>query len=79
MSHRLDVNEEYLKLDKPYEFAKLCSLLADGNRARLVLEIVDRERTVGALAKLVGLSQSATSQHLKILRSASVVKVRGDA
>lgn len=79
MSQRIDVNEEYEKLDRSYEFAKLCSLLANGNRARLAFEIVDRERTVGDLAKLAGLSQSATSQHLKILRAASVVKVRKDA
>ncbi|WP_455296767.1 ArsR/SmtB family transcription factor [Brucella pituitosa] len=79
MSQCIDLNEEYSELDRVYEFAKLCSLLANGNRARLAFEIVDRERTVGDLAKLAGLSQSATSQHLKILRAASVIKIRRDA
>ncbi|MGC0055896.1 ArsR/SmtB family transcription factor (plasmid) [Brucella pituitosa] len=78
MNQRIDVNEACSELDRPYEFAKLCSLLANGNRARLAFEIVDRERTVGDLARLAGLSHSATSQHLKILRAASAIKVRKD-
>jgi DNA-binding transcriptional ArsR family regulator len=39
----------------------------------------DRERPASALAEAAGLSKSAASQHLKILRDAGLVDVRTDA
>jgi DNA-binding transcriptional ArsR family regulator len=39
----------------------------------------DQERPASALAEAAGLSKSAASQHLKVLRDAGLVDVRADA
>ena len=45
-----------------------------------MLELVfDRERPASELAEAAGLSKSAASQHLKLLRDAGLVHVRVDA
>lgn len=56
-------------------------LTAMGNAKRLqVLSLISREElAVGVLAELVGLSQSALSQHLAKLRQAGLVMTRRDA
>lgn len=56
-------------------------LLCIGNAKRLqVLQIIcDSEVAVAELADMVGLSQSALSQHLAKLRSARLVRARRDA
>jgi DNA-binding transcriptional ArsR family regulator len=46
-------------------------------RRRTMLELVwDRERTAGEIAALSALSKPATSQHLRVLREAGLVRVR---
>lgn len=55
------------------------SVMANEQRLR-VLDILTRgEMPVGALADMIGLSQSALSQHLSKLRSAQMVRTRRDA
>ena len=53
-------------------------LKAIANPARLVIlcQLVEGERSVGALERAVGLSQSAISQHLAVLRRGDVVTSR---
>jgi DNA-binding transcriptional ArsR family regulator len=48
-----------------------------GRRAMLRL-VLDRELPVSELAEQTGLSQPATSQHLKVLRDAGLVRGRVD-
>lgn len=53
--------------------------LADPHR-RTVLELVrERPRAVGELVERLGISQPATSKHLRVLREAGLVTVRADA
>lgn len=47
--------------------------LANSNRLMVLCHLVSGEKTVGELAKSVGLSQSALSQHLAKLREAELV------
>ncbi|MBQ8465058.1 MAG: winged helix-turn-helix transcriptional regulator [Alphaproteobacteria bacterium] len=56
-------------------------LRAMGNLRRLEIlyALWKQEKSVGELEKLVGLSQSALSQHLAVLRQAGVVKTRRQA
>ena len=56
-------------------------LLAMANPTRLVILtlLTRKEMPVGVLAKAVGLSQSALSQHLAKLRRADLVTTRRDA
>lgn len=68
--------------DRDQQFDKKADfLLCIGNAKRLqVLQIIyDSEVAVAELADMVGLSQSALSQHLAKLRSARLVKARRDA
>ncbi|MEE6139666.1 metalloregulator ArsR/SmtB family transcription factor [Mycobacterium sp. 050128] len=54
------------------------ALAHPGRRAMLQL-VWDQERTASALAEAAGLSKSAASQHLKLLREAGLVEVRVEA
>ena len=56
----------------------LRALAHPGRRAMLRL-VWDRERPATELADAAGLSKSAASQHLKLLRDAGLVSVRVDA
>ena len=55
-----------------------CSMRALGNERRLMIlcQLTEGERSVGELLPLVGLSQSALSQHLAVLREEAVVATR---
>lgn len=61
--------------------SKSIILKAIGNAKRLevLCHLKKGELSVGALEDLVGLSQSALSQHLAVLRKAKVVKTRRSA
>jgi ArsR family transcriptional regulator, lead/cadmium/zinc/bismuth-responsive transcriptional repressor len=54
--------------------ADLFRLLGDPTRLRIVLACVNDPRAVGAIAELLGLSQSLVSHHLRLLRAARVVR-----
>ncbi len=51
----------------------LLKQLANANRLMVLCHLVSGEKTVGELAEVVGLSQSALSQHLAKLRDAGLV------
>jgi DNA-binding transcriptional ArsR family regulator len=51
-------------------------LLGDPTRVRLVDALTHGERCVSDLARLVGLSESAISHQLRLLRAARLVRVR---
>ncbi len=59
--------------------AALLSVMANSKRLLILGNLVKREIPVGALAKEVGPSQSALSQHLSKLRKQDLVKTRRDA
>ncbi len=56
--------------------ADVFKLLGDPTRVRLVDALTHGERCVCDLATLVGLSESAVSHQLRLLRSARLVRVR---
>ena len=65
---------------KAGEAAQLLKLLANENRLLILCRLVlARELSVNALAKAVGLSQSALSQHLAKMREEDVLATRRDA
>jgi len=53
--------------------AYLCSAVAEPNRIRIIYELARGPKNVSALAKIINLSQSTTSRHLKILRESEFV------
>ncbi len=56
--------------------AQVFQALADPTRARIMYALTKGERTVGDLAKIAGISPSATSHQLKSLRDLRIVKFR---
>jgi DNA-binding transcriptional ArsR family regulator len=54
-------------------------VLAEPNRRRILDLLADSERPVGELVSQLQLSQPAVSKHLRVLREAGLVHVRGDA
>lgn len=56
--------------------ARLLKALANEKRLEIVFYLAHRELKVHELGQLVGLGQSALSQHLAILRAENIVKTR---
>lgn len=58
--------------------AEFLTLLGNGKRLIIIGHLLEGEMSVGTMAKKVGLSQSALSQHLAKLRSLQIVQTRRD-
>jgi ArsR family transcriptional regulator len=56
--------------------AELFRAFSDTSRVRILSGLVDQEYNVSALARMVGLSESAVSHHLRGLRQMRLVKAR---
>lgn len=56
--------------------AETFAALADPNRMKILFALATGELCVGDLASVVGVSESAISQHLRVLRSLRWVKGR---
>lgn len=56
--------------------ATLLRSLANERRLMILCQLVDGEMSVGALQERIGLSQSALSQHLALLREEGIVATR---
>ncbi len=53
--------------------ADICSALADPKRILLIYALSEKPRSVNDLAQELGISQSATSRNLKVLRERGLV------
>lgn len=53
--------------------ADICSALADPRRILLLYALAEKPYSVNDLAAVIGISQPATSRHLKILRERGLV------
>ncbi|MBV9919152.1 MAG: winged helix-turn-helix transcriptional regulator [Solirubrobacterales bacterium] len=54
-------------------------VLAEPHRRQILDLLRDEEQPVGELVRELALSQPAVSKHLRVLREAGMVDVRGDA
>ena len=64
-------NEELL-----YELAQLYKVFADETRIRILSALLDGEAAVGKLSERLGMSMSAVSHSLRILKGARLVRCR---
>ena len=62
--------------DNAGEATRLLKALSNERRLMILCQLGDGERAVGELLPLVGLSQSALSQHLAVLREEGLVAGR---
>jgi ArsR family transcriptional regulator len=60
------------------QVAELFRALGDASRVRIIAALLGGERSVGALATVVGISESAVSHHLRGLRQMRLVRARRD-
>jgi DNA-binding transcriptional ArsR family regulator len=58
---------------------RLLSVLAEPTRLRILDVLLDGPHAVGELVELIGVTQPATSKHLRVLRAAGLVHVHPDA
>lgn len=63
-----------LHIDQTTELAETFGLLADPTRLSIVIACMDQERSAGDIAEKLGTSPSLTSHHLRLLRSARILK-----
>ena len=63
--------DEYL-----YDLAELFKVFGDSTRIRILYALFESELCVGDMAQLLGISQSAVSHQLKILKDAKLLKFR---
>ncbi|MBT3170269.1 MAG: helix-turn-helix transcriptional regulator [Rhodospirillaceae bacterium] len=61
------------------EASTMLKALANENRLMILCQLIGGEMTVGELTARIGLSQSAMSQHLAVLRRDALVEPRGEA
>ena len=61
------------------QMAKTLKAIANEKRLKVLYNILDEEMSVGEIELRVGLSQSALSQHLAVLRANDIVKTRRNA
>ena len=54
-------------------------VIAEPTRRRILDAVREGERSVGELVERVGMHQPGVSRHLRVLREAGLVEVRGDA
>ena len=71
-----DVRSRLLAADTVGAVADIFRLLGDPTRVRMVDALSHGERCVCDLASLVGLTESAVSHQLRLLRGARLVRVR---
>lgn len=72
----MDVNSLY---DSARRASGLLKSMGNPHRLIILCQLLQGERSVGDLERLVGLSQSALSQHLARLRRDGLVKTRRSA
>jgi DNA-binding transcriptional ArsR family regulator len=65
--------------DNAREASVLLKAMSNEHRLLILCQLVPGEKSVGELVRLVGLSQSALSQHLARLRRDNLVRTRRDA
>ncbi len=76
---KVDETKRRLLDDQVYtNLAETFAALADSNRAKIIYSLMGQELCVCDIACVVGISESAISQHLRILRTLRLVKQRKD-
>lgn len=74
MARNTDIPTE----EELYDLAELFKVFGDSTRIRILFQLSDKELSVGELADLLNMNQSAVSHQLKVLKQAKLVKNRRD-
>ena len=74
MARNTDIPTE----EELYDLAELFKVFGDSTRIRILFQLFDKELSVGELADLLNMNQSAVSHQLKVLKQAKLVKNKRD-
>ena len=58
--------------------SRICSAISEPNRILLIYAVAEKPQNVNNLAEVVGISQSAASRHLKVLRDRGIILAERD-
>ena len=58
--------------------AEIFRAFSDTSRVRILSAIIEKEVNIAALAKIVGITESAVSHHMRGLRQMHIVRARRD-
>ena len=74
----IEVQEQMPSEDALMQLAELFKVFGDGTRIRILYVLFESEVCVCDIAKLLGMTQSAVSHQLRILKQAHLIKSRRD-
>ena len=72
----LKVHREMPDDDKLYDLAELFKVFGDSTRIRILFALFEEEMCVCDIARLLGMTQSAISHQLRVLKEARLVSSR---
>ena len=72
------VNREMPDEEILYDLAELFKIFGDSTRIKILYVLFESEMCVCDIAQLLGISQSAVSHHLRVLKQSKLVKFRKD-
>lgn len=64
--------------DKIIDISELFKIFGDSTRVKIINVLLDKEMCVSEIVDSIGVSQSAVSHQLRILKSSKLVKYRKD-
>lgn len=73
-----DVLEQMPEEDKLYDLADLFKIFSDSTRIKILYVLLCSEMCVCDIAQLLGMTQSAISHQLRVLKQSRLVKSRRD-
>ena len=73
-----EVLEKMPDEDMLYDLAELFKVFGDSTRIRILYALFERELCVCDIAGILGLSQTAVSHQLRVLKQSKLVKARRD-
>ncbi len=71
-----DLRGQMPDLEKLYDLAELYTVFGDTTRIRILYVLLNAELCVNDMAQLLGLSQTAVSHQLRVLKNKKLVKFR---
>ncbi|MBE6008409.1 MAG: helix-turn-helix transcriptional regulator [Lachnospiraceae bacterium] len=73
-----DIDDRYINDELIYEAADFFKVFGDSSRLKLLILLLSGEKCVTDIADKLGMSQSAVSHQLRVLRQSRLVKYRRD-
>ena len=74
----MTINNNSLAQEINQLHARICSAISEPNRILLIYAVAQKPQNVNNLAEIVGISQSAASRHLKVLRERGLIQAQRD-